>query len=296
MASLYTVLSTLQQQVSNATEWLVSVAADTYGTSLNVMVGIGWPSQKTLQNNVRGGASPSVVVSIYDRGLATDTTRWLPYQTGLTPVEPTITATPSATVIPAKGHITVAIGGSVTAGDAIGLVIAPVSGGGGAQVAIGSHTDTPTTMTTQLASLINADPVLSILVDATASGTTLTLTSLTTAQLLLAANVGNGGTRTREIGRRQRNIQIAIWTRTEDDRNTVGDVVEGLIAGMEADFGLTFPDGTMGRVIFHGDHQLEEAVLADTYRRDFLVSVEYGITATDALYDILAPVTQYIIT
>ena len=106
------------------------------------------------------------------------------------------------------------------------------------------------------------------------------------------ANVGNGASRTREIGRRDRHLQVVLWTRTQDDRNTIGNAIDTQIAKLEADFGLTFPDGTLGRVLYAGDQQLDDATLADTYRRDFMVSVDYPITTIDALYAVLAPITR----
>lgn len=292
MATLYTVLAAIEAQVSTVTTGLVSNSPDTTGAPLNVMVGIGWPSQKTLQNNVRGGPNPSAAISIYDRGLAHDTTRWLPQIIATAMTKATVTATPSAPMIPGGGSIVIAVGGTVTVNDAIGLVLTPGYGNVAATVAIGGATDTPTTMAQQLAALVNADPDLSAIVLASSTSANLTLQSKITVPIGVAANVGNNAIRSREVGRRSRSIQIAVWTRTEDDRITVGDPIETMIASLEADFGLTFPDGTMGRVTFAGDHQMDDATLSDTYRRDFLVSVEYGITATDTLYAVLAPVIQ----
>lgn len=300
MATLYTVLSAIQSAVSSATTGLVSSSPDTSGTTLTVEVGIGWPSERTLMDNVRGGANPTALVSVYDRTLSTNSTRWLNHEVGRSITAATLTAIASSTVIPPGQFITVTLGGTITPGDAIAALFTQVIGQTTAEVAIGGSTDTTITMATQLAGLINADPVLSLIVSASsetggrspAPSNVVTLTSIASTPIRVAFNVGNGATRTLEIGRRNRQVQVTLWTRTEDDRITVGDPIESAVALMERDFGPTFPDGTRGRVLFVGDRQIEDATLADTYRRDFFLSVDYPVTTTDALYAILAPIAR----
>ena len=293
MPSLYTLLSTLEATIVAATAGLTSSAPDSLGQPVSVLTGIGWPSQKTLQNNVRKGAQPQVLVTIYDRGVARDATRWKPVELSRSITNATMTTTVSNNgTVPGFGTATIEIGGPITPNDAVAIVYSHVKGTSGAVVEIAGAADTPNTVAANLAAALNSDATASTLVRATATNNVVTLRSQIFTPSTIVANVGNGAARTREIGRRDRHLQVVLWTRTEDDRNSVGNAIDTQIAKLEANFGLTFPDGTLGRVLYAGDQQFDDATLADTYRRDFMVSVDYPITTTDALYAVLAPIAR----
>jgi hypothetical protein len=297
MATLYTVLRTLQAQVSAATQGLISSSPDTTGKPLNVEVGLYFPSAKALHNNVRpkngpGGIGPTALVTIYDRGLAKDSTRWVPSVVSQVVIPATMTVVASESFVQQFASMTLTFGGPVSPGDAVGVVLAQALGSSQAVVAIAGSSDTPSTMAAQLVALLQANPTIMGWLTAVAVGPVVTLTSIVNLLISLLSNVGNGGTQATEIGRRLRHLQIIVWTRTVDDRVTVGDPVEVLIANLEANFGLTFPDGTLGRVLYSGDVMHDEATLSDTMRRDFLVCVDYGINTTNALYAVLAPVVN----
>lgn len=320
MATLYTVLSALQAQVSAVTQGLTSNSPDTFGMPLTVLVGLYWPSAKALQNNVRvknvpGGAplAPTSMITIYDRGLAADSTRWLPTVVGGDTTGPPPDPTLHMSVTASEGYVqqlasmTLTFAGPVQIGDAVGLVFTQSFGVHmAAVVPIAVLGDTPTTMAAKAAAMLNAEPQISQWLTAVAVGPVVTLTShLNTASVALAVNVGFGGSGTGtggggttqliEIARRKRHFLIAVWSRTPDDRITVTDPIEILIATLEADFGLTFADGTMGRLTFSGDVMHDDATLSDTMRRDFMVCVDYGINTIDTLYAVLAPIAQYTI-
>ena len=299
MATLHIVLAAMQSQI---------VAVTAAIATPQVRVGIDWPSVKTLMQNVRGGAA---LVTVFDRKLSRDTTRWPPVALGETPVVATLTAATSNSTIAGGGSATITLGGSVTAGDAVACVLVNGGVGGVAQagandiftpswaaIVTGTASDTPTSMATALAAAINADALLSTWVAAGASAAVVTLTSrLAAGTLKIAANVGNGATQITEIGRRARELSVHIWARSVEDRDTVGDPIEGMLAQMEVGWGayaqgLAFPDGTGGRVLVMNDFLLDDATLSDTYRRDFLLSVDYPVTTADGLYAVLAQITQ----
>lgn len=298
MATLYTVLSAIQSQITAVTQGLISNSIDTNGKPLTVEVGLYWPSAKALQSNVRpangpSGLGPTTLVTVFDRGLAKDSTRWVPSITGQTLTPATMTATLSENYVQQLATTTVTFGAVPTVGDAVGLVLAPFLFNAQAIVAIAGATDTASTMATQAATLLMANPVIAGWVFASATGPVLSITSLSSTQLVsIQANVGNGGSQSYEIARRFRHFQIVVWSRTADDRITVGDPIEVLIANLEANFGLTFPDGTLGRLTFSGDMLRDDATLSDTSRRDFMVCVDYGISTTNLTYAVLAPIVQ----
>lgn len=296
MATLYTVLAALQAQVSAATQGLVSNSPDTQGQPLLVQVGLFWPSVKTLQDNVRKAhgttGGPSAVVTVYDRGLAQDATRWTPVVLSSSVTPATMTVTASSAFLAPHGTLTLTFGGPITPGDAVGLVLTQVVGSAEAVVPIAGANDTPGTMAAQAAGLLMGDPTIAGWLSASVSGNVVTITSKSNIPVEIQANVGNGGSRLREIGRRRRHCQIVVWARTPDDRATVSDQIEAMIARAEADFGLTFPDGSLGRLLFYGDVEHDEATLSDTLRRDFLVGIDYPITVTDQTYAVLAPIAR----
>lgn len=297
MTTLYGVLKAVQAQISAVTVGLISQSPDTPGQALTVFTGIYWPSEKTLQDNVRtthpDTSGPTSLITVYDRGIAADSTRWKPNITSTTILPATMTVTVSQMNMPALGISTLTFVGPITIGDAVGIVLGTQLLGREAVVPIAVAGDTPATMAAKAVSLFMADPLLAAMATATAVGAVVTLASRSaSAYTRVTADVGNNGTRVKEVGRRRRHFQIVIWARTPDDRTTVGDPIEGLIAGLESDFGLTFADGTMGRLTFSGDTEHDTATLSDTMRRDFMICVDYGITVTDMTYSILAPIAR----
>jgi hypothetical protein len=297
MATLYTVLSSIQAQVSGVTQGLVSNSPDTFGTPLTVYVGLYWPSVKTLQDNVRKASpttgGPTALITVYDRGLASDSTRWLPAPVGGGITASTMTVTASEGYVQQFASMSLTFAGPITPNDAVGIVLSTQLGQSQGVVAIAGASDTAATMAAQTAALLQANATIMSWLTVSVVGSVIWLTSMLSGPpISVAANVGNGGTTLMEIARRKRHFQIVIWARTPDDRNTVADPVEALIARLEANFGLTFPDGTMGRLTFSGDTQHDEATLSDTFRRDLLCCVDYGITVTDQTYAVLAPVVN----
>lgn len=298
MATLYTVLCAIQAQVTAATQGLISTSIDTAGLPLTVEVGLYWPSAKSLQNNVRkgnapAGIGPTSLVTVYDRGLAADSTRWGPTVVGETLTPATMTVVASEGFVQQLETMTLTFSGPVTVGDSVGIVLSPTVFNAMAVVVTAVASDTADTMAAKAAAALNANPAIAAMLTATAVGSVVTLTSLLAAAYVpIQANVGNGGTQLIEVGRRKRHFQIVCWSRTPDDRITVSDPIEAMIAGLESNFGLTFPDGSMGRLTFSGDVMHDEATLSDTMRRDFMICVDYGINVTDTLYAVLAPIVQ----
>lgn len=288
MASLYSVLGALQSSVSAA------VAA--LGISPAPQAAIGWPPVNRLQQIGQGTAGPAI--TIYDRRIGRNVTRWSPEVISQTLVPATLTTALDAQYMTRTSVVHITLSGTVTAGDAVSAVFTrhmpDVSQLMGAVVVGGAAT--PGAAATALAAAINADPVLSTWVTAAAVGAVVTLTAaFVNGSLAVASYTGNGGTQTREVARRERQVQIVQWTKTEEQRNLIADAISQLLGNMDATFGLTLADGTVLRVTYGNDFDLEDNTLQDVYRHDFLVSAEYPVTVQDQLYALLAPVGAFVI-
>lgn len=298
MASLHAVEAAILAQVKPVTTGLMF-----NNLPIEVQSAIGWPPEKTLQDNVRGSTS---VIAVYDRKMAKNTTRWNPIILSTSLTNATLSSALSNTTLAPGATCTLTLGSNVTPGDAVSLVINNSALGVKvnfdnttiqnvyAQVVVAGANDTPSSLAQALANAISSDPVLSTWVNVSDSGGVLTITSLLAiGTLTLQSNVGNGGMNTREIGRRERVFQVVIWSPTSDIRTVVSSQVEVLLQQLETNFSLSFSDGSFGRLYNQNDFDLEDATLADTYRHDFIFSIDYPITEQDALFAVLAPVPAY---
>lgn len=306
---MYQLLSALRQQIVVATNNTM-----VFDAPLEVHVGLYWPPLRTLQNLTKM-APPGSLVSVYDRKSAHDTTRWIPTVVAQKLTPTLLTSSPTTQLIPPGGTATVTLGGSTTSGDAVSLVASNRGSTVVLDPADGSFTQSPTaavvyalssrddvfTAATRFAAAVSADPVLGTWLTVTVSGSTLSLTNRLPTTMSVASYTGNGGTQTTEIGRRRRDLQITTWAPSPEIRDAVSAPLETLIAQLEVfadpyQSGLVLGDGSFARMTHHNDFLVDDGMLADLYRRDFIWCADYPVTTTDALYSVLAPVMQYNIT
>lgn len=285
MASQFQVLASIEAMVKAA---LAPVIVN--GVPLSYAAAIGWPAIKTLQNVAKSGPA---IVAIYDRKISKDSTRWSPYAFNQVVTVATLTTALSQSSVAPGGAATITLGGTVTAGDAVSALAIQIGAATGAVVALGAATDTPATMATQLAALINSDPSMAGVLTATATGDVVTITNVATVALALGSYTGNGGTQQREIARRDQQMQVVLWARTVEIRNAMAAALAVAIAESVINFGPALPGGTQGRLSYVSDYDLEDDTLEDSYRHDFMVSVDYPVTVTDALFAVLAPVVTF---
>ena len=289
MASAHTLLSVMQAAISGVTGSVIGA----YGP-IAVRVGLAFPPIKVLQANVRGGTA---LVSVVDRKVVHNTTRWKPSAIADAVTPATLTSQISSSTVNGLYAQTITLGGTITPGDAVSCIVisGPIIAG---VVVVAVAGDTLLSMVNKLASVAAADATMARVATIATGPTTLTLAakSATYASYFkVHSTTGNAGTRLTEIGRRSRQLQVIVWTNSIEDRDTIGDMIEAMLAKMEAgrspyEAGLLFPDGTTGRLINTSDFNLDEATASDTYRRDFLFSVDYPVTSTDALYAVLAQI------
>ena len=291
-------MATLHQLESAVLSAVQGVTAAVFanGNLLNVKAAIGWPPEKTIMD-VAKIEKHLALISVYDRKIAKDSTRWAPYTLGVTQNPTGITTVVSNDTVAASASVTITLGGTVLPNDAVSAVIANPGAFGpvtNAKVVTGSTGDTPTAMATKLAAAITGDATLSTWVTAVAVGAVVTITNRSsTSPLGIASYAGNVANRTMEVGRRLRQLQIACWARTEEERIALTNPIESMIANISANFGLRLADGTVARILYVNDHDIDDATLNDVLRRDFFVSADYAITSQDVLYSVLAPIPQY---
>lgn len=256
--------------------------------ALNYKAAIGWPAIKTLQAIAKGGPA---LVTVYDRKIGKNSTRWSPTVVSQTVVPATLTTSILPTKLAPGESATIVLGGIVTPGDAVSCLAVQLGANTGAVVAVGLAGDTSVTMAAKLARLINTDASMVGLLTATSLDSIVTLTAGTVA-VGVQSYAGNGGTQEREIGRRDQSVQVVCWTRTVEQRNAMVAVIDVAIANSEINFGPTLADGSAARLSYVSDYDLEDDTLEDVYRHDFMISVDYPVTVTDALFAVLAPVVK----
>jgi hypothetical protein len=304
----------MQMQFQTALRDLTTLS----GQLIVAQVAIGWPSEKTLSSLTQQPLSSGVNVlgALYDRRTSKDVTRWAPNGVKAQLSEPGVTVawenplpvggffspqqaskqhvlyTPgqsTSTVIPLGQSTTLSLGGAAINGDGIGLVFLVDMLTTEAAVAVaGPGPSSNASLAAALVNQVNNSPELSQLVEASATGSTVTLTNIGSQGFTVQANVGNVASRLFEVGRRRRELQFVIWAPSEDIRGAAAGAIDSKVAALES---LEWPianDGTFLRVEHLSDYYMEDAVTADLYRYDTIFCVEHSVTIQDVLYPILA--------
>ncbi len=244
----------------------------------------GWPTEQALLNQV--AKSSNTFISLYDPGFSRDDSRFLLFTANEVTTQAGITSAVSLPLL--VDTVTVTLGGTVVANDAVSVVL-----GKGQEIetatASAGATDTPTTMATKLASAVNTD--LASWVSASASASVVTLTNITSSVLRVASNVGNVGSRYTEVGRVVRDAQIDVWAGSDAQRVAVARLVEGELVSLDSHFGaqgLSGSDETWVRIRRMSDRFIDDDVNRGLYRWCFRGTLEYGQTAEESLWSVLS--------
>ncbi len=224
-------------------------------------------------------------MSIYDRNVAKDVTRWVP-KTAVEPVvtAATVTVTLSNPFVDRSGTATLTFSPSAAINDAFGLAVSGAIYGGATYAATAA-------MTASAFAAAVASAITTALpeIGAVASGDVVTLTNNSAGTLYLQATVGNQTSFLQEVHRTRREAQIIVAANTPNNRDLLADAIDETLATSEIDFGFTLADGTWVRVWNQGDISLDDNITHNVYRRDFVVGLEYGVTYQDLGYSVLAP-------
>lgn len=255
-------------EVSTALAATVNSLINTYGAPVPVAVITGWPLPNDLK--VITDASKALV-SVYPQpGGSTNVTRfqW--------DAEPFIPPVITLTAMLAGGFIE--FGGTVT----LPLNVAIFAGGKSYGYAA-SAGDTVASIVQQLVYLVQNDfPVA------------FTPTSLvfTHPPIDLAVHLGGMGWLIRENARRKQLYQITVWTKSGPIRIAVAKSFEPGLYGLNS---IVLADGTAGMLFSERSFDTDAGEVDNFYRRDIVVSVEYGITELIPAWSIIAaeaPVTH----
>lgn len=245
------------------------------------VVAMGWPTPTQLAQIASQGKR---IISIFDKGIALNTTRWAADPV-MDTVQPTgITSTLSETIVPAGQQATVTIGGSVLTDDAISFLSAlGKTQLGWVQVSVLG--DTTTTLAQKLAAQINAS-YLTVNV----AGNVITITNNAAEAITIGSNVGNIVNRIIDGARIMRHIQVILWCGSPADRVTVAAAVVPTLVKLKVNFGAQSSNGEWVRLNYSGDLYSDDDVKTKIYRRCLVVQMEYSETFPDTLYSVLAPI------
>lgn len=291
MPTLETILDTVKDNVSSSMSGLKLGDSD-----LTFLIGKGWPSKKMFDDASKSRLG--VVVAVNPNPMVRNVTRWNPQCVQRTAVATALAASVSASVIePGESvEVTLSLAPGETAikeNDAVGVPIhlGLFDEGATAKAVVG---ETLTTLAVKLRDAINARPVLNTWVTATAEGAVVTITNALGAGkgLKVEAHTGNIATDEYEYARRIRYVDICTWHYSPDARVVTGNKLETTIAQWEYEW-LTDSNGYSLRVESVGDRVSDKDVLSNLYRRDFCLSIEYGVTVQEQLWAILVASASY---
>lgn len=255
MASLTDVMNTLVGLVAPAMypNGTSQPSAVTVGaTNIKVKVYAGWPQAAQLDNDMV--AADTAHITVYPRPEEKNTTRFSDDWRQISIAAATLTLTQNGQQI--------TVGGTVATPQNVVVFI-----GGTPKVYAAQAGDTLTSIATALAALISG---------ATSTGAVVTCPN---TAVIGALRVGVSGTSVKEVRRQERRFQVTLWASSPAMRDALSNIVDPLLSILRF---VTLPDGTAGRIIYRAQHITDVAQEHRSYRADFIYSVEYGTTVSDA--------------
>lgn len=246
-------MSDIEEVAETLASTIVGIINANGPTPAPLTVAPGWPVSDDLNGLLRTG---SVHISIYPQaGSASNVTRWQWNWQVVQPAVLTTAASVSGGVVTFSGSITPPLNVAVTATHKVYVYSATSS-------------DTLDTIASGLAALISVDQ------PATASGPVLTVPSVPADFKVV---LGGMGTILRENARSKQSFQITVWAPTQALRVATSKAFE---AGLYALNSIALPDGTAGMLLPMREFPGDAGQVEGLYRRDVIVTVEYGITET----------------
>lgn len=140
-------------------------------------------------------------------------------------------------------------------------------------------TDTPTTIATALASLINTWAA------ASSNGPVITVP----ASITLEGRVGAVGEVVQEIKRQKKGFRITAWCNGPLVRDAIARTLDAALSDLSF---ISLSDGTSGRIRYERTHTIDSAQRVGLYRRDLDYSVEYATTVVRKAAEVVADIVN----
>ena len=225
------------------------------GSNVSFRVYPGWPVSEDLDSDMAAGI---VNINVYplptERNISTlDHTPWI-----LSQPAPTLTAT-------ASGQ-TVTIGGTVTAGEAVGITV-----GNTTYAYLVLATDTLSSIASALAALIPG---------ATATGSVVTVDSVSN----LKAAIGVPTQVVTPVKRQLRWFMIGVWSPSPVLRDQVAKYVDSWLGDL---YRLAMPDGSAANLKYHTSPMNDLLQKENTWRRDLYYEVIFETTRIETLMTVV---------
>lgn len=250
------------EDVTAALASAITGIINTNGAPAPISVVQGWPLPDDLDTASKAG---KVIISVYPQpGATSNVTRFQWDAVQQTPAVITTTVTLLNGVITFGGTITLPLNVSIFAAcQSYSYSVQPG--------------DTVATIIIQLSYLIQYTFAI------TTSTTTITFAN---PPIDLAVYLGGEGTLIRENAREKQAFQITVWAPTGALRMAT---VKAFEPGLFALNSVTFPDGTAGMLFSMRSFNTDAGQVDNFYRRDIIVTVEYGITEIIPAWTVVAP-------
>jgi hypothetical protein len=218
----------------------------------------GWPLPASLNSDLRNGI---VNITVFPDEQAGRVTAFFPDNTQVSKSDPLLSATVVGT--------SVTFAGTAQTGQLAGLVVDgkayPYA------IAVG---DSAASVAANLADLVGADRITTL------SGTTVDVPGAAH----VVARVVMQNQFQQQTRRQERLFHVACWCPSPAVRDQVAIAIDQVIAPLKF---LSFPEGTYGRLLYHGTTVTDRDEDAFLYRRDLIYLVEYPTITTSPIGEML---------
>lgn len=222
----------------------------------------GWPESETLQADLAAGKAH---VSVFPLdGVTRDTSRFWPLEMQ--------TASIPATLTTAVSGVAVTIGGSVTAGNVVGIQLGPTRQIQ-AYAYVAQASDTLASVAAAMAAKIAG---------ASVSGSVITLPNhdnLTAGSFALQPTLT-------EVRRQMQGFRVSAWCPTPAARDAVCSIIDSGLAGLKDAYGnltrfLTLPDRSTAWLKYQHTGSNDYPTRDRVWRRDLCYGIEYPTTLAE---------------
>ena len=216
-------------------------------TTMPIKIYRGWPANKTLNADLLAGTQ---TITVFSQPNSTQNT------SRYARIWRTVAESPPRLTVAVKGNMAT-LSGDGGGGQTVGLIV----GGVGYAYSL-NEDDTLQSAAMALATMIPG---------ASARGVIITTLGLEPLQ----ARVVGSGTAEMETRRQQQGLLVSVWCPTPAGRDDLAAAIDNWLSDLDW---LPLPDGTVGRLLYHGTVETDASENASLYRRNLIYTVEYPTT------------------